>query len=494
MSISIYNTLHNKKEEFKSLENKKVKMYVCGPTVYNFIHVGNARPLVFFEVVRRFLKYQGYQVTFASNYTDVDDKIINRAKEEKCSWTDITKKYILEYEKDRELLKVTKPDFAPKVSDYIEPIKKLIQKLIANKKAYVVSDGEVFYSVRSFEDYGKLSGKKIDDLQAGARVNPRELKKDPLDFSLWKPKKEANEPSWESPWGEGRPGWHIECSAMVLGSFKTDSIDIHGGGMDLMHPHHENEIAQSEGATGKIFSHYWMHNNMLTVDSEKMSKSIGNIFLTRKFIESYGAETLKFLLLSGHYRSTIDFSEKNIKDTQVALHRIYSCLNKCQKILATTPNAQLKNFAEEEKIKSFAATFKNKWEESMSDDFNTAGALGFVFEYVRHVNALIDKKNFVLDTNSKQEIEKFVSDIKNLASVFNVLGENPEQFISDFKAKYLTQNSLSQDFIDSKINDRNEARKNKDFKKADEIRDELKSKGIVLRDAQNLTEWDVEFN
>jgi cysteinyl-tRNA synthetase len=344
-------------------------------------------------------------------------------------------------------------------------------------------------------DLNQLAKRIVDE--ATGEIQPEEIdekKKDPLDFSLWKPKKESNEPSWASPWGEGRPGWHIECSAMVLGSFKTESIDIHGGGMDLMHPHHENEIAQSEGATGKIFSHYWMHNNMLTVDSEKMSKSIGNIFLTRKFIESYGAETLKFLLLSGHYRSTIDFSEKNIKDTQVALHRIYSCLRKCQKILTTTPNAQAKNFSEEEKIKAFAATFKNKWEESMSDDFNTAGALGFVFEYVRHVNALIDKKNFVLDANSKLEIEKFLADIKNLASVFNILGENPEQFISDFKAKYLTQNSLSQDFIDSKISDRNEARKNKDFKKADEIRDELKSKGIVLRDAQNLTDWDVEFN
>lgn len=494
MSIFIYNTLHNKKEEFKTIENKKVKMYVCGPTVYNFIHVGNARPLVFFEVVRRFLKHKGYQVIFASNYTDVDDKIINRAKEEKCSWTQVTKKYILEYEKDRELLKITKPDFAPKVSDYIEPIKKLIQKLIDNKKAYVVSDGEVFYSVRSFEGYGKLSGKKIDDLQAGARVNPRELKKDPLDFSLWKPKKESNEPSWDSPWGEGRPGWHIECSAMVLGSFKSDSIDIHGGGMDLMHPHHENEIAQSEGATGKIFSHYWMHNNMLTVDSEKMSKSIGNIFLTRKFIEGYGAETLKFLLLSGHYRSTIDFSEKNIKDSQIALHRIYSCLQKCHKILAASSIAKSKKFVEEEKIKNFGDTFQVKWEDSMSDDFNTAGALGFVFEYTRHINALIDKKNFILDSNSKQLLGKFLLDIKNVASILNILGEDPDQFILEFKTKYLTQNSIELSFIESKINDRNEARKNKDFKKADEIRAELKAKGIVLRDLQTQTEWDVEFN
>jgi len=494
MPIVITNTLTQKHEAFNPINPPHVTLYVCGPTVYNYTHIGNARPPAFFDVVERHLKYRGYDVKRVMNYTDVDDKIINRSIEEKSSCEAITEKYIKAFEEDMAALHVRPPFAAPRVTQVIPQIISVIEGLIQNQYAYVTDEGEVLYSVRNFKDYGKLSGKKIDDLIAGARVALDEKKRDPLDFSLWKPRKKDNEPAWESPWGLGRPGWHIECSAMVL-NILGPSIDIHGGGMDLIHPHHENEIAQSEGYSKKPLAKYWMHSNMLCFNSEKMSKSVGNIFLTRDFIKKYTAETLRYLLLSAHYRSTIDFSESHIRDTQLALHRVYSTLLKCQTLIASPPTSlQDAPVRYESDLASFEKTFESLWSQAMDEDFNTAKALGFVFEYVRTMNRFIDQKPLKLSQSGLSSIESFVSAMKVFGSILNLFEDDPETYLKTLKGIFIREQGIDESWIEAQISQRTLSRQNKDFAKADQIRKDLLVRGIELRDSGNETQWDLSFS
>ena len=490
--IQVTNTLTRKKEPFVPQEPGKVRMYVCGPTVYNFIHIGNARPFVFFDVVRRFLEYSGLQVTHVMNFTDVDDRIIERARKEGCDSREIAERYIREFDVDIAALGLLKPHVSPRVLEHIPQIVTFIEGLVKNGSAYVTSDGEVLFSVRKFKPYGKLSGKNPDDMRAGARVEVGEHKKDPLDFSLWKPRKSEDEPAWDSPWGKGRPGWHIECSAMSR-QYLGDSFDLHGGGMDLIHPHHENEIAQSEALTGKPFVRVWMHNNMLTLDKEKMSKSIGNIFLTRDFLSKYGAETLKYLLLSGHYRSTIDFSPRHIKDCQASLHRIYSTLKKAGQ-LAQLPKGQANSNPEEKNLETMGSEFPAKWREAMEDDFNTPKLLSLVFEYVRALNGYFDRKGFKPGPASGEIARKFVQEMGEISKIVNIFHERPAEFLEKLKRLVLVERGLSVTDIESEIAARSEARTRKDFAASDAARDSLLQKGIELRDTPQGTEWDIVFN
>jgi cysteinyl-tRNA synthetase len=490
MALVLTNTLSGKKETFTPLVPGKIRLYVCGPTVYNFVHIGNARPCVFWDVVHKFLEYSGFEVTRVMNFTDVDDKIIVKSREEKTSSLEVSERFTKEFLHDMSLLGVSPPQIAPKVTDHIPEIIKMIEGLIKNGVAYVATDGEVFYSVRSFHEYGKLSGKNIDDLKVGVRIQPGELKRDPLDFSLWKPQKAADEPSWESPWGKGRPGWHIECSAMAI-KYLGETFDIHGGGMDLIHPHHENEIAQSEGFSKKPFVRYWIHSNMLTFNSAKMSKSVGNIMLIRDFVKKYGAETLRYFLLSGHYRSTIDYSGEHIREIQSALHRFYTTLGKCETLAKAPAKKNLPLSEEEKNLQKTAQEFEAKWRESMEDDLNTARLLGYVFEYVRALNAYIDKKGFQETPQTAGIAQGFLTNIQKLSKILNIFGQKSSDFLEDLKRQFLEENGMKSEEIDRLIAERMAARQAKDFAKSDRIRDELLAKGIELRDRAATTEWDI---
>lgn len=488
MAIQLTNTLTGKKEPFHPMVPGEVRMYVCGPTVYNLTHIGNHRPVIFFDVVRRFLEYSGFKVTFVSNFTDVDDKIINRAREEGISSFEVAEKYVKAFKEDVAALGVRSPTYAPRVTEHIPGIIAFIDALVQKGAAYVAPNGEVFYSVRNFAGYGKLSKKQLDDLRVGARVDPNEQKRDPLDFSLWKPQKAADEPAWDSPWGKGRPGWHIECSAMAF-ALLGETFDIHGGGIDLSFPHHENEIAQSEGRTGKTFARYWLHNNLLNIGGEKMSKSIGNIMLCREFVKTYGAETLKFLILSGHYRSPIEFSEKHIRETQAGLHRIYSCLLKARSISGEA--AGVDTSAEAKKAAQLVDGLLLGFREAMEDDLNTAKAIADVFYCVRAINALLDKRGFKLTRTSAQIVEKFLEATRQIGSVLNLFEQEPATFLDSLRDQWLAAQGITRDWINERIVARVAARAKKDFAGADAIRDELLSKGIELRDAGSQTSWDV---
>lgn len=492
MPIQLTNTLTRQKETFVPWEPGKVKMYVCGPTVYGLTHVGNARPNVFFDTVRRYLEFSGYQVTYVSNYTDVDDKIIKRARDEKKTSLEISEKYIQEFRKDMDALGIRRPDVAPKVTDHIAQIITFIEGLVNNGSAYVASDGEVFFAVRKFAGYGKLSGRNVDELLTGVRIDPSEKKRDPLDFSLWKPRKSPEEPAWESPWGLGRPGWHIECSVMSI-QYLGESFDIHGGGLDLVHPHHENEIAQAEALTHKPFAKYWMHNNLVTIENEKMAKSVGNIFLNRDFMDKYGAETLRYLLLSGHYRSPIDFSEKHIRECQSALHRLYSSIARCQIALSLPPVPDGSPSEEEKKLRAFQSTFVSRWREAMDDDFNTAKLLGYVFEYVRAANGYVDKKSFKLTSTAQPLLTTYLNHLKELSSVLNLFSEPAQKFLSEMKLRVLRERGLNLSEIEAQISQRQAAREQKDWATSDRLRKELLEKGIELRDSASAMEWDIIF-
>jgi cysteinyl-tRNA synthetase len=492
MALVLTNSLTKKKEPFLPLNPNLVRMYVCGPTVYNYVHIGNARVFVFYDVVERYLKFLGYQVERVMNFTDVDDKIINKAREEKSDSLVVSERYIAEFLTDMQALRVTPPKVSPKVTDHIPEIIKLIEGLVANGSAYVAPDGEVFFSVRNFKDYGKLSGKNIDDLISGARVQTDEKKRDPLDFSLWKPQKNSNEPTWDSPWGKGRPGWHIECSAMSM-KYLGESFDIHGGGMDLIHPHHENEIAQSEALTHKTFARFWIHSNMLTFNAEKMSKSLGNIMLTRDFIKKYSGEVLRYFLLSGHYRSTIDYSDQHIREVQSALHRFYTALSKAELGTRLTSSNNTKPSPEEEKLAEFGKEFEAKWREAMDEDLNTAKVIGLVFEYVRLLNAYIDKKGFKPTALTQNLCQQFVQSFQKLSQVLNIFGEAPSQFLTHLRLSVLEEKKIAVSEIETKIKQRAEARVKKDFAISDAIRNDLLNQGVELRDLPGGTEWDILF-
>ena len=465
--MKIYNTLTKKKEEFIPIEEGKVKMYVCGPTVYNLIHIGNARPMICFDTVRRYLEYKGYDVNYVSNFTDVDDKIIKKAIEEGVTAEEISQRYIAECKKDMEGMNIKPATTHPLATQEIGGMIDMIQTLIDKGYAYAVN-GTVYYRTRKFEGYGKLSKKNIDDLEAGHRsikVAGEDEKEDPLDFVLWKPKKDG-EPYWESPWSEGRPGWHIECSVMSK-KYLADTIDIHAGGEDLIFPHHENEIAQSEAANGVPFAKYWMHNAFLNIDNKKMSKSLGNFFTVRDISKEYDLQVLRFFMLSAHYRNPINFSHDLMESAKNGLDRIITAVSNLTELENIAKDGELTS-KEKEVLNTTNETF-GKFEASMEDDFNTADAIAAVFELVKLAN-----------TNSSIDSTKaFISQMKKkIITLTDVLGLKVEK-----------ENEMLDEEIDSLIAQRQQARKDRDFKRADEIRDILLEKGIVLEDTREGVRW-----
>lgn len=465
--MKLYNTMSKKKEEFVPLEQNKVKMYVCGPTVYNFIHIGNARPMIVFDTVRRYFEYKGYEVNFVSNFTDVDDKIIKKAIEEGVTAEEISKRYIAECKKDMEGMNVkpatTHPLATEEIGGMIELIRTLIDKGFAYEK-----NGTVYYRTRKFADYGKLSHKNLDDLRSGNRsllVTGEDEKEDPLDFVLWKPKKEG-EPAWESPWGEGRPGWHIECSEMSK-KYLGEQIDIHAGGEDLIFPHHENEIAQSEAANGKEFAKYWLHNGFLNIDNRKMSKSLGNFFTVREISEKYDLQVLRFFMLSAHYRSPLNFSAELMESAKNGLDRIVTAAENLRFLMK---NAQAEAMNESEK-EAFAKTreYVDGFEKAMDDDFNTADAVAAVFELVKYANTTAD------GNSSKEYLQGILDVLGKLTDVLGIIVEKKEELLDSD--------------IEALIEERQAARKEKNFARADEIRDELLARGIILKDTREGVQW-----
>lgn len=468
--MKIYNTLTNKKQEFVPIEQGKARIYACGPTVYNYIHVGNSRPICVFDVLRRYLEYVGYDVTFVQNFTDIDDKIIKKAIEEKSDFMTVSKKYIEEYKKDAKGLNVREATIHPKATENIDEIVRIIDELIKKGHAYAVENGDVYFSTRSFKEYGKLSGQTIDDLQSGARIKVGEIKKDPLDFALWKAAKEG-EPYWESPWGKGRPGWHIECSAMA-GKYLGKTIDIHCGGQDLIFPHHENEIAQSECCNGVEFSHYWMHNGYINVNSQKMSKSLGNFFTVREIAEKYGYEPIRYLMIASHYRSPINFSEEIILQCKSALDRLYKFRENLEFAVKNASDGT-------EGIEFDTLKYKNRFIEKMNDDLNTADALGVIFEYVKDVNMNIIPKSGSIGKSTLSEILDMFNELTGVLGILYVNKNKGEETISEEK-------------INALIDERNAARKEKNWKRADEIRDELKSKNVIIEDTPQGTKYTIK--
>ncbi len=456
--MKIYNTLTRKKEEFNPIDENEIKIYVCGPTVYNYFHIGNARPFVVFDTLRRYLEYRGKNVNFVQNFTDVDDKIINKAKEEGLTPGQVSEKYIDEYFKDAAALNVKKATTHPKVTENMQEIINFISDLQNKGYAYNV-DGDVYFDTQAFEGYGKLSGQNIDELEAGARIDVDDRKKSPLDFALWKKRKDPDEIAWDSPWGMGRPGWHIECSAMSR-KYLGDTIDIHAGGQDLTFPHHENEVAQSEAANGKKYVDYWMHNGYITIDNEKMSKSKGNFFTVRDILKEYDGEIIRFFLLSGHYRSPINFSRELLDQAKNSLSRMYNAKTTLEYLIDTVSGNMTE---EEEKVFSGLEGFRGKFIKVMDDDLNTADAISIIFELISGIN------NQVKNPVSREFAEKSLELLLELANVLGLLQNEQNKEIDDDEIKRL-------------IDARQEARANKDYAKSDEIRDILKDKGITLKD------------
>lgn len=465
--MKVYNTLSKRKEEFVPLEEGKVKMYVCGPTVYNFIHIGNARPMIVFDTVRRYFEYKGYDVNFVSNFTDVDDKIIKKAIEEGTTSDVISKRFIEECKKDMAGMNVKPATKHPLATEEIDGMIEMIQKLIDDGFAYV-KNGTVYFRARRFKDYGKLSHKNLDELQSGGRsllVTGEDEKEDSLDFVLWKPKKEG-EPAWVSPWCDGRPGWHIECSVMSK-KYLGDQIDIHAGGEDLVFPHHENEIAQSEAANGKEFAKYWMHNAFLNIDNRKMSKSLGNFFTVREISEQYDLQVLRFFMLSAHYRSPLNFSADLMEASKNGLDRIITAVANLKHLLGATTTEALKEDEKAllEKVNEFVAGF----EAAMEDDFNTADAISSVFELVKHANTTASGES------SKEYLQRLYDIIVKLADVLGIIVEKEEELLAED--------------IEALIAERQAARKAKNFQRADAIRNELLEKGIILEDTREGVKW-----
>jgi len=465
--MKILNTLTNKKEEFVPINEGEVKIYCCGPTVYNYFHIGNARPFVVFDVLRRYLIYKGYKVTFVQNFTDVDDKIIRRSKEEGITPTEVADKYIKEYYTDAKGLNIMKADVHPRVSENIPEIIQTVQTLIDKGYAYE-SNGDVYFDVSAFPTYGKLSGQSMDDLISGARevvFDATEHKKSPVDFAVWKAKKDG-EIAWESPWGEGRPGWHIECSVMSR-KYLGESIDIHGGGQDLIFPHHENEIAQSEASTGKKFVNYWMHNGYINVDNVKMSKSLGNFFTVRDISEKFDLEVVRFFILSAQYRSPINFSDEGLRQAQAGLERLYNAKNNLTYLISNAKTDEMSD--EEAKWVESLGEFQTRFDSEMDDDLNTANAVSVLFELAKEINKTVN------DETSKACLEATLALLTKLGDVLGIL--------------YKGQDSIDEE-IEKLIEERTNAKKEKNYARADEIRNELLEKGIVLKDTKDGVKWE----
>ncbi|MGO8987310.1 MAG: cysteine--tRNA ligase [bacterium] len=490
MSIRLHNTLTGNKEDFVPLHEKKVGMYVCGVTVYDLSHIGHARSAVVFDTIYRYFRYRGYEVTFVRNFTDVDDKIIKRANEEGVDTKTIAEKYIGEFNIDMGRLGLEKPSVEPRATNHIPEMIRLISALVQKDFAYQ-SGGDVFFSVRKFKDYGKLSRRDLEEMQAGARVEVDEKKENPLDFALWKASK-PGEPFWESPWGQGRPGWHIECSAMSQ-KYLGETLDIHGGGRDLIFPHHENEIAQSEAATGKTFVRYWVHNGFVNINKEKMSKSLGNIFTIREILKDWHPEVLRLFFLSHHYRSPVDYSEDSFAEAQKGLDRFYSTIHEIQEDLKTPLVSQSKiDPAAIGNCRSVIESFPARFEEAMDDDFNTAQALGYFYDLQTQLNSL-------LSLSKGQPTEEMISMLKQGLDhfstkgwVFGLFREDPERYLAQRKNEGLKRLNLTEQAILRSVEERNLARKAKNWKRADEIRNDLLSKGVILEDMPSGTTWKVK--
>lgn len=482
--MRIYNTLAGGKEDFIPLMKDRVNMYVCGVTVYDNCHIGHARSAIVFDVIQRYLKYKGFNVRFVRNFTDIDDKIINRAKKEGIRWDEVAKKYTEEFYKDMDSLGVARADVEPKATEHIKEIIDIVKGLVDKGYAYE-RDGSVYFEVNKFDEYGKLSKRDKEDMIAGARVEVDERKKDPMDFALWKASKEG-EPAWESPWGHGRPGWHIECTAMSI-KHLGESFDIHGGGADLIFPHHENEIAQSEAFTGKSFVKYWVHNGFITIDKEKMSKSLGNFFTIKEVLDRYDPEVVRFFLLSTHYRSPIEFSDEQLKEAEVSIDRYYTTVMRIIDFLGKSEQAE-KASNIEKAFENMAGSFREKFRAAMDDDFNTALALGHVFELIREANRFLDSRP------SGQKASALVSNTKELlsesGSVLNIFNRTPDEWRSALmKSKRI---DLTEKDVLDKIRAREDARQRKDWAASDVIRKELEGKGIILEDKKDGTGWKIK--
>ena len=463
--MKIYNTMTMKKEEFKEIEKGKVKMYSCGPTVYNYFHIGNARPFIVFDILRSYLEYIGYEVTFVQNFTDVDDKIIKKANEEGISAIEVADKYIDEYYKDAAAIGIRKATVHPRVTENIKEIISFIQDLIDKGFAYVLG-GDVYFEVKKFDEYGKLSHKNIDELVSGARIDVNEQKKSPLDFALWKEKKEG-EIGWDSPWGVGRPGWHIECSVMS-NKYLGSNIDIHSGGQDLIFPHHENEIAQSECKNGCTFANYWMHNGYINIDNVKMSKSLGNFFTVRDVLKVYDGDVLRFFMLTSHYRSPINYSKDLLDSAKSSLDRIKNCKSSLDFSLQKSQDKEISQ--EEKDILANVQGIKSTFIEKMNDDLNTADAITAIFDLVKLANTSVN------ENSSKTFVQSVLSMLNELTAVLNIA--NTDKTESEDTGK-----------IEELIELRNQAKKAKDFAKADEIREELRKMGIEIKDTRQGTQW-----
>jgi cysteinyl-tRNA synthetase len=462
--MKVYNTLTNKKENFVTLVPGEVKMYVCGPTVYNFFHIGNARTFVVFDTIRRYLEYRGYKVKFIQNFTDIDDKMIKKANEEGTSVKELGDRFIKEYYKDADDLNIERATKNPRATEFIEEIIKFVSDLIEKGYAYEI-DGDVYFSTKKFNDYGRLSGQNLEELQLGSRINVDERKKDPMDFAIWKSQK-PGEPAWESPWGLGRPGWHIECSCMAY-NLLGETIDIHAGGSDLSFPHHENEIAQSEARSGKQFAKYWLHAAFINVNNQKMSKSLNNFFTAREILEKYDADVLRMFMLSAHYRTQMNFSVELLDSTKAALERLYNSVNNLENLLDEIKQESFKD--EELKYKNELEKYKEKYIEKMDDDFNTADAISVIFDLIRDINT-----NVTIES-SKALVEYALDLIKELGNPLGILQKS-------------TKANLEEE-IEKLIEERQKARKEKNWALADKIRDDLKEKGIVLEDTPQGVRW-----
>ncbi|WP_283702593.1 cysteine--tRNA ligase [Clostridium perfringens] len=462
--MKVYNTLNKKKEEFIPLTPGEVKMYVCGPTVYNFFHIGNGRTFIVFDTIRRYFEYRGFKVDFVQNFTDIDDKMIKKANEEGTTVKKIGDTYIKEYYQDADALNIERATVNPRATEFIGEIIKFVKGLVDKGYAYEV-DGDVYFSTKKFEGYGKLSGQNIEDLQSGARISVDERKKDPMDFAIWKAQK-PGEPAWNSPWGMGRPGWHIECSCMAK-KLLGETIDIHAGGSDLKFPHHENEIAQSEALTGEPFARYWLHSAFVNVNNEKMSKSLNNFFTAREILERYDADVIRFLMLSAHYRQQLNFSEDLLESAKASVERIYNAIGNLENLIDEVSREEMNE--EEKAYLESLNKYKEKYIEKMDDDFNTADAITAIFDLIKDTNT-----NITIDS-SKELAQKALELIRELGAPLGMFQKS-------------TKGNLEEE-IEALIAKRQQARKDRDFALADKIRDELKDRGIVLEDTSKGVRW-----
>ncbi len=483
--MQIYNTLGRQKEEFIPVRPGKVHMYVCGITAYDYCHIGHARSALVFDALVRHLRHLGLEVTFVRNFTDVDDKIINRANKEGRDWQEVAQTYIDAFHEDMDRLGVLRADLEPRATEYIPQIQELCAKLIAEGTAYATPSGDVYFRVRSYPPYGKLSGRSLDELLSGARVAPGEEKEDPLDFALWKAAK-PGEPSWDSPWGKGRPGWHIECSAM---SSPYLPLDIHGGGQDLVFPHHENEIAQSEAVCRCELARYWVHNGFVQVNAEKMSKSLGNFKTIRDILGSYLPETLRFFLLGKHYRSPIDFTAEGMDEAEKAQHRVYSSLMEARKALE---RASWKKTPLPAELSAEWAALPQAFEAALDDDLNTAQALGQIFSQVRIVNRLLEEKNLRAAESTRDLLEDFLARARDWDAQLGLFGRDPAEFLTELRAMRAARKNLDMDRVEDLLRQRREARMQKDFTRSDALRRELLDLGVGVRDTPEGQAWDLE--